>query len=84
MEKTTNPGYGPVFEYLDDPKDPDNAARLAEAQRFRRENPNGLIIHDLVVSPPDIEFEKRLPSRERLSHDDKCNDEAIGAHRNTH
>jgi hypothetical protein len=55
MEKTTNPGYGPVFEYIDDPKDPDNGEKLADAQRFRRENPNGLIMHWIIVDPPDGE-----------------------------
>jgi hypothetical protein len=53
MEKTTNPGYGPVFELHDDPRDPDNAKRLAEAVQFRLEHPHGMILHDIIISPPD-------------------------------
>jgi hypothetical protein len=53
VEKETNPGYGPVFDFIDDPKDPDNQARLDEAERFRRENPSGLIICETIVYPPE-------------------------------
>jgi hypothetical protein len=53
VEKTTNPGYGPVFQLHDDPRDPDNAKRLAEAVQFRLEYPHGMILHSIVISPPD-------------------------------
>jgi hypothetical protein len=48
-----NPGYPPVFELIDDPRDPENAQRLEDAERFRRDNPNGLILHHLIVHPPN-------------------------------
>jgi hypothetical protein len=47
-----SPGYPPVFTLIDDPRDPENAQRLEDAERFRRDNPNGLIIHRLIVRPP--------------------------------
>ena len=46
-----SPGYPPVFRLIDDPRDPENAQRLEEAERFRRDNPSGLIIHRLIVYP---------------------------------
>jgi hypothetical protein len=48
-----NPGYPPVFELIDDPRDPENAQRLEDAKRFRRDNPNGLIIRHRIVHPPN-------------------------------
>jgi hypothetical protein len=53
VEMETNPGYGPVFELHDDPRDHDNAERLAEAVQFRLKHPHGMIIHRIIVSPPD-------------------------------
>jgi hypothetical protein len=53
VEKETNPGYGPVFQFIDDPRDPENPKRLEEAERFQRENPNGLVICRTVVFPPE-------------------------------
>jgi hypothetical protein len=53
VQKKTDPGYGPVFELIDDPHDPENAKRLEEAKKFRRDNPNGLIIRHLIVHPPN-------------------------------
>ena len=47
-----SPGYPPVFRLIDDPRDPENAQRLEDAERFRRDNPSGLLIHRLVVRPP--------------------------------
>jgi hypothetical protein len=47
-----SPGYPPVFTLIDDPRDPENAQRLEDAERFRRDNPSGLIIHRLIVRPP--------------------------------
>jgi hypothetical protein len=47
-----NPGYPPVFTLIDDPRDPENAQRLEDAERFRRDNPNGLIIRRFIVHPP--------------------------------
>jgi hypothetical protein len=52
IERRTNPGYGPVFTLIDDPRDPENAQRLEDAERFMRDNPNGLIIRHLIVHPP--------------------------------
>jgi hypothetical protein len=52
VEKRTDPGYGPIFTLLDDPRDPENAKRLEEAARFKRDNPRGLIIHQVIISPP--------------------------------
>jgi len=55
VEKRTDPGYGPVFELINDPRDPENEKRLEQATQFRRENPNGLIIELTIVHPPDGE-----------------------------
>jgi hypothetical protein len=41
-----------VFKLIDDPRDPENAKRLEEAKKFRRDNPNGIIIRHIIVSPP--------------------------------
>jgi hypothetical protein len=43
MERRTNPGYPPVFTLIDDPRDPENAQRLDDAERFRRDNPNATL-----------------------------------------
>jgi hypothetical protein len=48
-------GYGPIFTLIDDPRDPENGKRLQEAAQFRRDNPNGLILHSIVVHPPNGE-----------------------------
>ena len=52
IERRTDPGYGPVFRLIDNPRDPENAIRLEEAEKFRRDNPKGLIIRRLIVHPP--------------------------------
>jgi len=44
VEKKTNPGYGPVFRFIDDPEG---------VERCRRENPDAFIIHRVIVRPPD-------------------------------
>jgi hypothetical protein len=52
----TNPisrRYPPVFTLIDDPHDPENAQRLEDAERFGRDNPSALIIHHLIVRPPN-------------------------------
>jgi hypothetical protein len=64
LERTTNRGYGPVFRLIDDPRDPENAKRLEEAGRFRRDNPNGLMIHHVIVHPPNGESDWEHVSRE--------------------
>jgi len=46
------PGRNSVFKLIDDPGDPENPKRLEEARQFRRDNPNGLIIRQVIVSPP--------------------------------
>ena len=46
------PGRDPAFKLIDDPRDPENPKRLEEARQFRRDNPNGLIIRQVIVSPP--------------------------------
>jgi len=46
------PGRDPVFKLIDDPRHPENPKRLEEARQFRRDNPNGLIIRHVIVSPP--------------------------------
>ena len=61
VQKRNDPGYGPVFKLIDDPRDPENAKRLEEAEKFRRDNPNGLIIQHTIVSPPN-----REPTRPRF------------------
>jgi hypothetical protein len=62
IDRRTDPGYGPVFKLIDDPRDPENAKRLEEAEAFRRDHPNGLIIRRLIVHPPNGE-----PNWERVS-----------------
>jgi hypothetical protein len=47
-----HPGRDPVFKSTDDPYDPENPKRLEEARQFLRDNPNGMIIRHLIVSPP--------------------------------
>jgi hypothetical protein len=39
VQKKTDPGYGPVFKLIDDPRDPENSKRLEAAKRFRSNNP---------------------------------------------
>ena len=53
MTNRLESGYPPVFRLIDDPRDPENAKRLQEAERFGRDNPNGLIIHRRIVYPPN-------------------------------
>ena len=65
IERQTNPGYPPVFNLTDNPRDPENAKRLEEAEKFRRDNPNGLIIQHTIVSPPN-----REPTRPRFERTD--------------
>ena len=36
---------------IDDPRDPENVKRWKQAEQFRRDNPNGLSIHHIVMSP---------------------------------
>lgn len=43
---------GPAFKLIDDARDPENARRLEQAEKFRRENPNALIIRHIIVHPP--------------------------------
>jgi hypothetical protein len=46
------------FCYIDNPKDPDRTASgIREAERYHLENPGGLIIRHIIVSPPDCEGE---------------------------
>ena len=61
-----NPGYPPVFELIDDPRDPENAQRMEDAKRFRRDNPNGLIIRRFIVHPPMGE-----PNWENVSREER-------------
>ena len=46
-------GRGPIFNLIDDPRDPENEKRLQEASQFKRDNPNGQILHNIVVHPPN-------------------------------
>jgi hypothetical protein len=64
IQKRTDPGYGSIFTLIDDPRDPDNAKRWEEAGQFKRENPNGLIIHNFIVSPPngEVNWERYIAS----------------------
>ena len=67
--KMTNPisgRYPPVFTLIDDPRDPENAQRLEDAKRFRRDNPNGLIIRRFIVRPPRGE-----PNWENVSREER-------------
>ena len=64
IERRANPGYPPVFTLIDDPRDPENAQRLEDAERFRRDNPNGLVIRHRVVHPPNGELNWENVSRE--------------------
>ena len=66
IERRIDPGYGPVFKLIDDPRDPENAKRLEEAEKFRRDNPNGLIIRRLIVHPP-----KGQPNWEHVSTEER-------------
>jgi hypothetical protein len=55
VQKRTDPGYGPIFKLINDAHDPENAKRLEEAAEFKRDNPNGRIIHHIIVHPPNGE-----------------------------
>ena len=55
VRKRTDSGLGPIFELIDDPRDPENGKRLQEAAQFKRDNPNGRILHIIVVRPPNGE-----------------------------
>jgi hypothetical protein len=66
VQKRTDPGHGPVFTLIDDPHDPENAKRLEEAEGFRRDYPNGLIIRHLIVHPP-----KGKPNWENVSREER-------------
>jgi hypothetical protein len=48
-------GRGPIFALMDDSRDPENGKRLQEAAPFKRDNPNGQIIHQIIVHPPNGE-----------------------------
>jgi hypothetical protein len=65
IKKRTDPGYGPVFRLIDDPRDPENAIRLEEAEAFKRDNPNGLLIHRIIVRPPNGEPNWEHVTREK-------------------
>jgi hypothetical protein len=54
VQKRT-PGRGPIFNLIDDPRDPENGKRLQEAAQFKRDNPNGRILHQIFVHPPNGE-----------------------------
>ena len=41
----------PVFGFVNNPDDPANAERLAVAERWQRDNPDGLVIERLIVKP---------------------------------
>jgi hypothetical protein len=61
-----SPGYPPVFTLIDDPRDPENAQRLEDAERFRRDNPNGLLIHRRIIHPPNGKLNwKNVSTKER-------------------
>ena len=66
VQKRTDPGHGAAFTLIDDPRDPENAQRLEDAERFRRDNPNGLIIRHLIVRPPNGE-----PNWENVSREER-------------
>ena len=55
VQKRTGPGYGPVFNLIDDSRDPENGRRLQDAAQFKRDNPNGQIVHYIIVHPPNGE-----------------------------
>jgi len=55
IERRIDPGYGPVFELIDDQHDPENVKRLEAAVQFKRDNPNGQISHHIIVHPPNWE-----------------------------
>jgi hypothetical protein len=50
VQKRNDPDDGPVFTFINDPRDPENAKRLEEAEQFRRDNPNGLIVEHTIVA----------------------------------
>jgi hypothetical protein len=51
---------------IDDPRDPENAQRLEDAERFRRDNPNGLLIHRRIIHPPNGKLNwKNVSTKER-------------------
>ena len=44
-----------MFKLIDNLRDPDNVERWKRAEQFSRENPNGLIIHHIIMNPPNGE-----------------------------
>jgi hypothetical protein len=55
IQKRTDLGRGPIFTLMDDPRDPENGKRFQEAAEFKRDNPNGRIIHQIILHPPNGE-----------------------------
>jgi hypothetical protein len=47
VQKRTYPGYGPIFKLTDNPLDSENPNK-----QFLRDNPTGMIIRHVIVSPP--------------------------------
>ena len=67
----------PVFELIDNPRDPQNPKRLQEAEQFRRDNPNGLLFRCFIVHPPKGEPTwEHVPREERerylAAYDRRC------------
>jgi hypothetical protein len=42
----------PVLRLINDSTDPDNAARLTAAAKFKRDNPDGFVIERFILDPP--------------------------------
>jgi hypothetical protein len=42
----------PVFRFINDSADPDNAERVAAAEKFKRDNPGGFVIARFMVGGP--------------------------------
>ena len=55
VQKRIDLGRRPIFNLINDAHDPENGKRLQEAAQFKRDNPNGQIIHQIIVHPPNGE-----------------------------
>jgi len=51
-----------VFKFIDDPRNPENPKRLAEAEKFRRDNPNGIVIRHTIVRHRDPQLGRYIAS----------------------
>ena len=63
-----------MFKLIDNPRDPDKVERWKRAEQFSRENPNGLIIHRIIINPPndDRNWERYIEAGTNVQVGEAC------------